>query len=359
MQRSPRKNPAPGAKLPAEIRPYIGMPRSTHALSALAGLGLIWVAGCFNPNYATCRITCETTSDCPPDLTCLVETGHESGRCISPETTTCFPPDAGTDTTDAGPDSSEPMEAGTDGDGGPPSVLCHNNSCFTLPDAVRTNLVLLLWPSNLPAVDSTVSVWRDQSGQRNDANALDPFGLPHVISNGVHLDPTRAGSGFEIADSPSLDLASGDFAVIVVAGLASNTDDIGLFSKSDGARGNYRRIAIRWGLSSPSTGQPVGYVDDLQLVAPYNTTQPSIGIYGVHRHGDHVELRLNGAVLISDDVPAGSSTTNSQKIFLGTGSEVSPVADSIEAVIVVKGAISSTDLEKLEAFLGILMAPPA
>src|SRR5512144_2858065 len=118
MQRSPRKNSAPAAKGHGEIRPYIGMPRSTHALPALAVLGLICgLSGCFNPSYVSCRITCEITADCPSGLTCLAETGHESGRCISPGTTTCFSeaPDAGTDTTDAGPDDTDGMEAGTDG----------------------------------------------------------------------------------------------------------------------------------------------------------------------------------------------------------------------------------------------------
>ena len=106
----------------------------------------------------------------------------------------------------------------------PPEVLCHNGNCLPLPAEVRANMVLLLWPSNLPAVGSPVDVWPDQSGQGNDAHALYPTALPHVIPNGVQLDASQRGSGFVVFNSPSLDFGSGDFAVIVVAGLSSSTN---------------------------------------------------------------------------------------------------------------------------------------
>lgn len=338
------------------------MPTSA-ALACLGVLGAI--AGCFDLKYQNCRITCSDSDglSCPPGLTCHTIPGDEYGLC-APQGMTCpsQETDAGADAVamDAGPDATDAMDGGTDADGGslPPQVLCHAGNCLTLPDAVRSNLVLLLWPSNLPAVGDAVSIWADQSGHGNDAHAIYPSAPPHVTPDGVHLDSTQLGSGFEIADSPSLDFASGDFTVIVLAGLASSNDSVVLFSKSDGARLNSRRVTLWWALSSPSSGRPQGSVNDVQLIAPTDTTQPSVGVYGVRRQADHVELRLNGAVLISDDLPAGSATTSTQDIFLGTGSQVGAVADSIGGVIVVRGAIASDDLRSLESFLSLFVAHP-
>src|SRR5262245_25285668 len=258
MRRPPQENPAFRAKWRREIRPFIGMPLGRPAFAPLAGLAALWtISGCFNVNYANCRITCNSDKDCPGDLICV-----EGNLCAPRETKSCLAPkeDAGTGT-DGGNDGADAMDGGSDGtdamgggDGGPPTVLCHNGNCLTLPEAVRANLVLLLWPSNLPAVGSTVSVWPDQSGQGNDAHALYPNHLPHVIANGVQLDSSQRGSGFVVGNSPSLDFASSDFAVIVVAGLSSGTARVSFFRKSDGARPS-RQISIDWVLSASNAGQ--------------------------------------------------------------------------------------------------------
>lgn len=257
---------------------------------------------------------------------------------------TCPPPEAGTGGIDAGgPDG------GSDAGGTlPPTSLCHTGPCFPLTDAIRSNLVLLLWPSNLPAIGSKISVWADQSGQGNDARALAT--LPQVTSNGVQLasDP---GSGFWVLDSPSLDLAAGDFTVIVVAGLISNPLNSTFFEKADGARTNSRKVALWWTLSSPSAGGPEGFVDDTQLVSPIDTPQPSIGIYALRRTADHVELSLNGTTLASADLPAGTSTTNSDDVYIGVADTVTTPVDSVEAVIVLRGATATDDLNGLESFL--------
>ena len=362
MQRPVHKDPACGAKLRREIRPLNGMPTS----AALAGLGLLWaISGCFNPTYGNCRITCTADKDCPSSLACVLKDGTNEGLC-APRGMACFDnTDAGADAdaVDTGVAATDAMDTGTDGtdsepDGGPPEVLCRDaDHCLPLPEAVRANIVLLLWPSNLPPVGSTVEVWRDQSGQHNDAYPIYPSALPHVIASGVKLDSNQAGSGFEVADSASLDFASGDFAVIVVAGLAGSNRDVAFFNKNDGAPGSTRKVSLRFSLSSVTTGGPRGYVNDLVLTSPRNTSQPSVGVYNLRRRGDHVDLRLNGGVVIGADfMTPGSSTTNSQNVFLGTGSEVSNVADSMSAVIVVRGPISQTDLDNLESWLAMMFA---
>jgi hypothetical protein len=251
------------------------------------------------------------------------------------------------------------MEAGgTDAEAGaslPPSMLCHNGTCLTLPADVRANLVLLLWPSNLPAVGSTVNTWNDQSGQGNDAHALATMALPLVIPDGVHLDPTTPGSGFVVVNSPSLDFGSGDFAVIVVAGLSSSATPLSFFRKSDGARTDSQQISIDWVVSSASsalTGRPQGVVDDTTFLATMDVSQPSVQAYTLYRSTDSLELRLNEVVLGTAELPMpGLSTTNPEELYLGVSGMFGSPVDSIEAVVAIRGSIESTELTQLEVFL--------
>ena len=247
------------------------------------------------------------------------------------------------------------MEAGgTDAEAGtslPPSMLCHNGNCFSLPADVRANLVLLLWPSNLPAVGATVPIWADQSGQGNDAHALATTALPLVIPDGVHLDPTTPGSGFVVVNSPSLDFGSGDFAVIVVAGLSSSTTPLSFFRKSEGSRTS-QQISLDWVLSSTVSGGPQGTVDSTLVSTSTDISQPSVEAYTLYRSTDQVELHVNGVVLGSSDLPTpGLSTTNAADLYLGVNGMVGSSVDSIEAVVAIRGSIGSTELGQLEGFM--------
>jgi hypothetical protein len=336
------------------------MPASgMRASRALAGLAAIWaISGCFNVNYGNCRITCEVRDDCPGSLTCVMEDGTGRGLCAPAGTTTCpsFP------STDAGADSDaidggDAMDGG-DG-GGPPEVLCHSERCFTLPAAVRANLVLLLWPSNLPPVGSPVNMWPDQSGQGNNARAIYPGAPPHVIANGVQLDANQYGSGFEVVNSASLDFGAGDFAVIVVAGLSSSTAPVTFFRKWDGVRENSRGISIDWVLTSATTGRPQGAVNDTLVVTGMDTTQPSVRAYTLRRATDYLELYLNDAVLRTADLQTpGASTSNAKNLFLGVSDPGGEPADSLAAVIAIRGSIASADLNELQVFLRQVFAAP-
>ena len=377
MQRPTQENRAFRAKQRGEIRPHYGMPRFA-ALTALAVV--LATAGCFNVKYGHCRITCSDTELCPSSLECIKELGAATGLCAARGTQTleCFP-----DSTDAGTnadamDASDAMDGSDESDGSdamdgsdvdaepplPPKVLCREDDCLELSEALRANLVLLLWPSNLPPVGSRVPFWYDQSGQNNHARALYASYQPIVTSNGVKLETTRPGSGFFVDNSPSLDFGAGDFAVIVVAGLAFNNQYVGLFTKSDGARPPaQRQVTLDFTLSpgSVTSGRPQALVNDKSIDALFDTPQPSVAVYGVQRVVDHVELRLNGMALNHTDLDSGVSTTNNAGVYLGTGGLEGYVADSISAVVAVRGPISSTDLNALESFLwrNFVRAAPA
>jgi hypothetical protein len=203
-----------------------------------------------------------------------------------------------------------------------------------------------------------VTIWHDQSGHNNNAYAAYPSAPPHVIADGVQLDQSQIGDGFEVLDSPTLDLGSGDFAVIVVAGLKAQSDTITLFSKSDGVFSGSRKIQLRYFPTSPSTGVPQGFVNDTEIASDteQEIPEPSVRVYDLRRTGDHVEVRSNGSTYVSADLPAGTSTTNSETLYLGTGNIGTYAADTLEAVIIVRGSIASTDLDDLESYLTMLFA---
>jgi hypothetical protein len=324
---------------------------SFAAFAALSALGVL--GGCFEVKYGDCRIICTPSEGCPADLSCIIPPGAATGLC-APAGTTCSPEpgvDAGMDAAmDAAADAGGP-EAGA-GDAAAPQTLCHNGACLTLPDAVRASLVLLLWPSNLPAAGSPVSVWTDQSGHGNDAHALYPTALPQVIPDGVHLDPGQLGSGFVVANTPSLDFGAGDFAVIVTAGLSSASAPVSFFRKSDSSRQATRQISLDWTLSSATAGRPTGSVDQTLVDTTAQLAQPSVGTYTLQRSGGHVELHFDGTVLGSADLPAADeSTTNADDVYVGVAGLVGSPADSVEAVLALRGPVSSTDLAALEHFL--------
>ena len=349
----------------------LGTPATaTPSLGALTCLGVLWaISGCFNVNYGHCRITCSASEACPANLECRMAPNATQGVCAEKGSLACLSesPDAGPDAMDGsdGSDTADAMDGsdGADAETGgpfPPEVLCHNGNCFPLPPEVRANIVLLLWPSNLPAVGSPVSVWQDQSGQGNHATALTTDLPPHVIPDGVQLDSSQRGTGLGVYNSPSLDFGAGDFAVIVVAGLSSSTIPVTLFRKWDGVRVNSRRISIDWVLSSPPvSGRPQGAVNDTLVVPDMDTAQPSVRAYTLRRAIDRIELHLNEAILVTTELPtAGASTSNAEDVYLGVAGAFGDPADSLEAVIAIRGSIRSTDLNQLQIFLRTVFATP-
>jgi hypothetical protein len=349
MLRAPfAKSPHFTAKPRVESRPPHGMSRSAAVLLLAA---LVTPASCFQYAPKDCQVLCVVgNAACPGSMECLAQAGLNRGIGLCATHDTVCPPlsDSGVIPTDSGA-----QDASDAGSSQPPTMLCHNSTCFTLPDSIRSNLVLLLWPSNLPPAGSTVPLWADQSGKANDAHALDPGAMPTVIPDGVHVDSSRLGTGFVVPDSPSLDFGSGDFALIGVAGISSAMTPTSIVRKSDGARANSRQISIDFALSGSSTAltlQLQGVINDTTIPA-VGVHQPSVAAYTLSRSADHVELHRNGTVFGSADLPAGISTTNTASLYVGVGGPVGSSTDSLEAVIAVRGPVDSIVLNQLESFL--------
>ena len=343
------------------------MPASgTPTLRALAGLGVIWaISGCFNVNYGNCRITCEIDDHCPGSLKCVRKTtgpGEASARRrgrpvqLSRARTPAPMPARWTRAATTAPtrwmEATVPMAV-------PQRCSATTETASPFPRrSAQTSSSFCGRQTSRPSVPRS-TFWRDQSGQGNDAKAIQPTALPHVIPNGVQLNSNRLGSGFSVVNSPSLDFGGGDFAVIVVAGLSSSTAPVTFFRKWDGVRLNSRRISIEWVLSSATTGRPQGAVNDTPVGPDMDTTQPSVRAYTLRRTTDHLDLYINEVGLGSADLPtAGASTSNAQDVFLGVNTEFGDPADSLEAVIAIRGSIESADLNRLQVFLRTVFAAP-
>jgi hypothetical protein len=138
----------------------------------------------------------------------------------------------------------------------------------------------------------------------------------------------------------------------VVAGLSSSTTPVTLLRKWDTLRTNSSQIAIDWVLSSTAAGGPQGTVDDTVIPGNVDISQPSVEAYGLYRSTDHVALQVNGVTVGSADLPtAGLTTSNPYDLYLGVGGMFGTPADSIEAIIAIRGTIGSTELSQLGDFL--------
>ena len=338
MRSGDKKISASDAKSRGQPRHLAGM----HIRAALAGICTLFLGGaCFSPVYdPDCKISCNLSNGphaCPGNLHCVAVEGSPAQTfCAAPETATC---------------SAAPVSNSA------PRILSYHGMDLTLPEAIRSQLVLLLWPSSLPPVDAPVARWLDQSGHNNDAIANRDDSLPHVIdSGGVRFSPTF-GAGFQIPDDPTLAFKADDLAVIVVAGVATIMP-VTIFRKSDRNAAMPRQVSLDWAF--------VPDVDAPRAQATFNATSvlsslvmvpPVVAVYTMWRHAGHLELRVNGTVFGSADLPGEQdSVENSESVFIGMNSETGTPIDTVGAVVVVRGRIDVGDLVMVETFASQVFA---
>lgn len=317
--------------------------RLPPALACLAAT-LVASASCFNPAL-DCRLICQSSSDCPGDLTC------QAGLCAR-KGEVCESPDAGG--SDASSTDSSPEK------GAPRSRICDRSGarCIDLVPAVSAGLVLWLDPSSLPGPQQTVDTWPDQSGQGNDAHPGNEAFPPVVLDGAAMFTEDAPGAGLVVSPNPSLDFAADDFLILVVAGIRQGTPTA-LYMKSDGSRSG-RQTSLLWlPLPDDSGFAPQGLVN-FSVVTP--ESPPLVGgraLFGMRRVGSRLELRVDGAVIATTTLADASASTNSESpLYLGTlGSLGLPTVD-LEAAVAVKGALADEDVAALEGYLTSFRTPP-
>jgi hypothetical protein len=315
------------------------LPAGMHAGAASIGILALFLSGaCFSPVFdAGCTIKCDPANRrCPGDLQCI-QNDRDEPVCAAPGATACRPSDAP-----------------------PPNVLCREGSCITLPVAIRDGLVLLLWPTALPLPDMPVPVWPDLSGHRNDARATLITDPPVAIAAGGVRFSAKLGAGLEVLDAPSLSFQADDLAVIVVAGIDKATP-VTLLRKSDQDASMPRQVSLDWAFVSDLHAQRAQAAFNATVVtSSLDMVPPVRAVYVVWRRSEHLELRIDGSVFGTADLPAASdSVTASENLFIGIPSEFGLPIDTVNAVLVVRGLIDIQDLVALEDFLRpFTQAPP-
>ena len=225
--------------------------------AALAGLAVIWaISGCFNVRLRPLPHHMRDDDDCPGGLTCVMEQRDRSdGLCAPPGTTTCplrasrtpAPmPTRWMRAATTAPTRWMAVSDGADGaDAGPRS-----------PGGALPQRKLLHPPTGGPREPGPPALAVEPPGRRfagprlarpvrpgqRRARRSIPTPSPTSSPTASSSTPARWAAGFYVVNSPSLDFGSGDFAVIVVAGLSSSTTSGVVVPKVGRCRENSRRV---------------------------------------------------------------------------------------------------------------------
>jgi hypothetical protein len=242
--------------------------------------------------------------------------------------------------------------------------LCYEGDCVDVSTGTTQQIALWLDPSTLPAVGATVSTWADRSGNHNDANTFNTVNPPVVIDRGLALlhypsgpGTSPVGGGLLVGNSPTLDLGTDDFTILVVADLSSGYGP--LFSKANGQRGDARRDITL----SAGPGMVLGEINSLEPLVqatnpgPRNTRTEIVQarhLLVMRRVQSTLELRTDGVLQDSyTDPKVGLTTSNDSEVQVGgyaVDFDGSAVA-GMSALMVIRGSLTTADLETLEQLL--------
>ncbi len=182
--------------------------------------------------------------------------------------------------------------------------------------------------------------WLDKSGSGNVATMGGGPSGPVSQWEGVALDPEVLnghdavrcdyyGAQITIADAPTLDWGTGDFAIaMVVRGYAGNVwsgNGVSLSNASDGT----------WSLSAGGQSAGVG-------------TSATSGFHVVVARGATLSLDVDGTVTTG---PASTSALGGGAVTLGAANSGANIEDEIAEVVAVKGTLSDPDLASLVGYL--------
>lgn len=210
-----------------------------------------------------------------------------------------------------------------------------------------------------------VPSWKDQSGNGNHA-AAPGVGMPPFLGSGIGGHPSVHfwSARLEIADSPSLQLGTGNF-IIAVVGRHTTAADAGLgygfFLTKQNAAAPYEGPGL---IGNDAYGHSVimfqARINDGQVKTPtmgWNADQPMLMVVTRDKSGDGgsslIDLRLNGAsVATGNGAPYGVDlSAPGRKLVIGDGpTGTQSLAGDISEVIIVKGG-TMADPGKLEAYL--------
>jgi hypothetical protein len=265
--------------------------------------------------------------------------------------------DGSTDTTrDDGRVPDAPPDAPTDGGGigGIPGLALWLNGGVGVTHDATTGLV---------------SAWADQSPNHNDAAPANDQNAPTYVAQSIHQQPgihfgVVGTPELTIASSPSLNWGVGDFVIEVVVEFKNpppigvqNPDatpcfylkgpspasgnglsGVGLFGNSEGGAGASGRIGAQNGI--PRT---------VRVLSALNNGTPHV--IALHRNGDTLELRVDGASVATTTGAKGIDISSDQAAEIGSllGGQAFRVDGDIDEIIAVAG--TNLHLNEVETYL--------
>ena len=269
--------------------------------------------------------------------------------------------DVGSTADAAVPDDSGTPETGTPDAGTPDSGP--DSSSFSVKNVPG----LVLWLDGSQGVTSdvngSVSKWADQSGNANDAVQLTAGLRPTLVAqsiNGkpaIHFTTNASNTPFPhltVPDATTLRLGTGDFYITcVVKWSNANSGPLGaVFTKQDVA-GPFAGYALY--MNYPTAGHAGGQLDQNTNIgstaAALNDGLPRQ--YGLARFSNTASVRVSGAS--SGTLPNTNVTADAVGVPLSIGGRapdgLHPLLGDVAELIVVKGAISGSNLTAIEAYL--------
>ncbi len=239
-----------------------------------------------------------------------------------------------------------------------------------LPTHLGTRLVLWLDADRGFDAGASGAIWNDLSPAQNHATQSDSARLPTWAAAGSAMGlPAHALVRFDatqfltIADHPSLQWSSGDFALYAVL-LYTNplAEWTIVYAKWTDTGPDFPGLMFFANYpNTPATPTPftgfVARVDTDRIasaVGPYN--DGALRVVAVRRSANTLELRLNGTADAGPTNIAGFNTTGfdavGRPVYLGGRPEgTQQFHGGIAEVIGIKGSLSSSEQQQLEGYL--------
>jgi len=306
---------------------------------------------CFRPTL-NCTRCAQVGEPCPSGLAC-----NAAGFCAT-QGESCG---AGTNESD-GPGADA---APTDGDGGPPSMICVGTSCLDRPPG------LVLWAdrTSLPGEGQPITTWLDRSGNNHPVTAVNPGSEPLASGGFANIESSRG--GLIVRDSTALNFDTSDFTIMVLARCNSDGSAVCVFDNTAGGRVGLRMTCNMEGDPfipgdmAPDRAQ-LQLIDDSSptvvsvIVSKRDDTPDTLHLYVARRIDHRLQLRIDGQ--FEDDEAISSNFHQNAPLFVGSCASQSGTTyfrGAIGAVIVIAASLDVDQVSAIERFILTTMGPDA
>jgi len=222
---------------------------------------------------------------------------------------------------------------------------------------------LALWLDGSKGVTSdgsgNVSKWADQSGNANDAVQATANRQPSIVTPGINgksvirfNPPSALYPYLTIPDATTLRLGTGDFYITAVAKRPVDNAFLNCVLSKQNAGAPFAGYAVYLNLSAPHAGgQLDANTNILSSGGPYGD-----GVarqFGFARTSNTATFRVNGAT--QGTLPSTAVNSDAPGVALSIGgvapSGLHPLVGDLAELVIVKGAISTSDMAAIEAYL--------